>query len=116
MRIYYAHCIAIYDTPQEQRDIETLQQLGFEVVNPNCPESANGYKVLGMEYFRQFADTCDAIAFRALPGGSVPAGVFAEIGIFRDKGKPVIELPSSINLREMSVEETREYIRECGAR
>jgi hypothetical protein len=65
MRIYYAHCIAIYDTPQEQRDIETLQQLGFEVVNPNCPESANGYKVLGMEYFRQFADTCDAIAFRS---------------------------------------------------
>lgn len=35
MKIYYAHCQAIYGTVQEKRDIELLQRLGFEVVNPS---------------------------------------------------------------------------------
>ena len=38
MRCYYAHCIAIYSTPQEDRDVFTLESMGFEVTNPNSPE------------------------------------------------------------------------------
>lgn len=35
MKIYYAHCMLIYNTPQELRDIEFLAKAGFEVFNPN---------------------------------------------------------------------------------
>lgn len=38
MRVYYAHCIALYGTPQEARDLLLLEMLGFEVVNPNDPD------------------------------------------------------------------------------
>ncbi len=32
---YYAHCVDIYHTPQEQHDLDALTRLGFRVVNPN---------------------------------------------------------------------------------
>jgi hypothetical protein len=35
MKVYYAHCKAIYGTPQEERDIKALESMGFEVLNPN---------------------------------------------------------------------------------
>jgi hypothetical protein len=41
VRIYYAHCMAIYNTPQEARDIDLLETIFSEfnyVVNPNKPE------------------------------------------------------------------------------
>lgn len=69
---YYAHCTAIYNTPQEQRDVETLLALGMGVLNPNCPECDHGYKA--------------------------------------------VELPSAVSRRTLSVEQTREYMREVGAR
>jgi hypothetical protein len=35
--VYYAHCLHLYGTPQERRDVLTLEALGFKVVNPNDP-------------------------------------------------------------------------------
>ena len=116
MKVYYAHCIAIYHTPQEDRDVATLSKLGFEVVNPNAPEHSEGYRREGMAYFKQFAKSCDAIAFRALPDGSIPAGVGSEIEIFLAEGKPVMELPSAISRRALTVAQTREYLSEVGTR
>jgi hypothetical protein len=116
MKIYYAHCVAIYDTPQETRDVETLRKLGFEVINPNSPECSQGYQMAGMEYFRNFTAPCDGMAFRALPDGSLPAGVAYEIKLFQERGLPVMELPSGLLRRTRSVEETREYLREVGQR
>lgn len=115
-KIYYAHCIAIYKTPQEIRDIVTLEKLGFEVENPNRPEHDAGYRAQGMDYFLRFADECDAIAFRAMPDGAIPAGVAKEISMFVQLGKPVFELPSCITRRTLGVESTREALRECGNR
>lgn len=45
MKIYYAHCVALYGTPQERRDVELLERAFddgersgvVEVVNPNSP-------------------------------------------------------------------------------
>lgn len=37
-KVYYAHSLHLYNTPQEKRDIELLEKLGFEVLNPNQPE------------------------------------------------------------------------------
>lgn len=115
MKIYYAHCMFLYGTKQEERDVHTLSAFG-EVVNPNSPESDTGAKIHGMDYFRRFVEECDAIAFRALPDGSIPSGVGKEINWFREAGKPIIELPGFSRRLLMTVEHTREYLREVGQR
>jgi len=133
-KIYYAHCQAIYNTPQEQRDIETLKLLGFDVVNPNEPKHQKAVAELKkksennpflkanynvMNYFYDLVKTCDALAFRALPDGSIPAGVGGELSNLIFKGAfsiPVIELPSGIKRRVLTVEQTREYLEEVGQR
>ena len=94
MKIYYAHCVSLYGTPQEQRDLETLWGMGFNVINPNCEACRLGYEREGVGFFRRFADECDAMFFRALPDGRIPAGVAGEITFFQDKNKPIFELPS----------------------
>ena len=112
MKVYYAHSISIYNTKQEERDVNTLNSLGFEVINPNQHIHQEGYKKGGMQYFVDLANECDVIAFRAHPNGDIPAGIFKEI----QTDKPVIELPSSIKRRALSVDDTREYLKEMGLR
>jgi hypothetical protein len=144
MSVYYAHCQAIYDTPQERRDVQHLENLGFDVVNPNTsainercaiirrdfvpPHEQRGsgffYTDAGAavmyEIFKPLVESCDAVAFRALPDGSIPAGVHSEIewatasraGQFGG----VFELPRFFGRRILTVEETRDYLREVGKR
>lgn len=114
LKCYYAHCLAIYNTLQEQRDVKLLESLGFKVVNPNQPKYQEKYKTQGMFFFKKLVQSCDIIAFRSLPSGEIPAGVAAEI----DNGLsiPVIELPSGISRRTLTVNQTREYLREIGQR
>lgn len=121
MKIYYAHCQALYDTPQERRDIETLERLGFVVVNPGAPWVERALlpipKEERMAWFERFADECDAIAFRGLPASDkIPSGVAKEIEWFRQRNKPVIELPSLSLSRIMSLDDTRIYLHEVGQR
>jgi hypothetical protein len=124
MKVYYGHCQAIYGSPQDKRDVETLTRLGFEVVNPSSPEHvemADKMKATGkgervMDYFVSLVTGCDAVAFRALPDGAIPAGVAKEIERALGAGKPVIELPSCVLRRTLTVEQTREYLREIGQR
>lgn len=114
--VYYAHCLAIYDTPQEQRDIELLKSLGFEVYNPNCEEASAAYKQHGMNWFLDKVASCDAVAFRSLPSGKIPAGIYKEVNHAIERRIPVIELPSRLSQRELTVEQTREYLQEIGLR
>jgi hypothetical protein len=119
--IYYAHCIALYDTPQEERDIETLKKLKFTVVNPNTHQVNIALEKLPqgadkMQLFQHIVLACDALAFRALPDGSIPAGVAKEVAWAQEAGLPVIELPSSVSRRAITIESTREYLREVGLR
>lgn len=124
VRVYYAHCLAIYDTPQEARDMQTLFRLGFDPYNPNSPEveaKITAHKAANpngnyMEFFRSLVTGCDALVFRALPDGRIPAGVAKEIDYAREANMPVFELPSRILGRTIGVEETREYLREVGQR
>lgn len=116
MKIYYAHSVSLYGKPQEERDVAMLQAMGFEVVNPNSPEHAAGYKQSGMDYFTGVLEQCDAIAFRAHADGSIPAGVIFEISVMRHQLRPVIELPSAIGRRALTVDQTRDYLREVGLR
>jgi hypothetical protein len=116
MKIYYAHCINIYGTQQEKRDIATLEALGFEVVNPNSPANEEGYKAKGMDYFKEFSISCAAVAFRATATGEIPAGVVKEVTWFLELNKPVIELPTRFLCRSMDVLRTKEFLREVGCR
>jgi hypothetical protein len=111
-RCYYAHALNLYGTPQEARDIELLGRLGFVVVNPNSPEYADKYGREGMKFFVQLASECDVIAFRAMPDGSITAGVGLEI----KAGPPVFELPSGINRRILTIQQTLETLHELGQR
>ena len=117
MKIYYAHCVQLYGSQQELRDIDLLKSLGFEVVNPNLPKHQSGYNKKGMDYFiEDILPYCDGCAFRALPDGSIPAGVGKEVKEMIRAAKPVIELPNFALRNWMDVADTRMYLHECGER
>ena len=123
MKVYYAHCKAIYGTIQEKRDIEVLESLGFEVLNPgtdyHTKKSKEYIKRTGfanMGYFIDLVNKCDALAFRALPTMEISTGCYKEIETALNIGIPVIELPCRISKRGLSVEESKEYLKECGYR
>lgn len=116
LRVYYAHCLALYNTPQEKRDVALLRRLGFTVENPNSKKHDKGAQQLGMDYFEQFSRSCDLIAFRALPDGTLPGGVNKEIKWFQAQRKPVIELPGLVLRKVLDRHMSRIYLREVGMR
>lgn len=123
MRVYYAHCLAIYNTPQETRDLMTLERLGFNVLNPNravYQEHADRMKKQGddvlVNVFFPLVKECDVFAFRALPDGAIPSGVAEELRYARSHDIPVLELPSATARRTIGLAETREYLLEVGQR
>lgn len=115
--IYYAHCMNIYHTPQERRDVQFLQYFG-NVVNPNgYPGVDVGYGQKGMQFFLDIIkEHCHVLAFRALPDGSIPAGIAKEIEFAYEQQLHVFEIPSNLSRRVLTVEQTREYLKECGYR
>jgi hypothetical protein len=120
---YYAHCMAIYGTQQEERDLNLLKALGFEVVNPNTPETKDLCDVTQMrggnvmeEVFRPMVRAAGVVAFRGLPDGTIPSGVALELDYAREYTTPIIELPSGLARRRITLEQTREYLREVGQR
>ena len=123
LKCYYAHSLHIYGKPQEERDIKLLEALGFEVENPNQQKHTDGYMAMpegeGMQYFVDLVRTCDVLAFRAYPDGSIGAGVYKEIMATDnpDMPMPVFELPWGLMRRGITnVEHTREWLRELGER
>lgn len=117
LKCYYAHSLHLYGTPQEKRDIELLEKLGFEVVNPSEKKYQEKYPEGGMDYFVNLALSCSVGAFRAYPDGQIPSGVYKEISAMNDAGLPVIEIPWGLMRRGIeNVEHTREWLRELGQR
>lgn len=128
MKVYYAHFMGIYNTPQEARDIATLESLGLEVINPNTAEiqwEVDDFKkgkfrddytmLFDVIFFTRIRD-CEVFAFRALPDGRIPGGVAKELKEAQDNNKIIIELPCSTISISMDGEETREYLRDMGQR
>lgn len=127
--VYYAHSMSIYGSKQEDRDIKLLMDLGFEVVNPaDLADEYEEWKKIWMyeqgyspmEFWESKAKQCDWFAFRAHNDGTIPAGVYKEIKAFSSfklaNETRVIELPCGIIRRQMSVAETKEYLRDVGER
>lgn len=116
MKIYYARPINLYNTFQDKRDIELLQKMGFEVINPNKEILAERYKTEGMNVFFEAMKECDGLAFRTFPDGKISAGAYKEILKAIEDEKFVIELPTITSERVLSVEDTREYLKLLGCR
>ena len=125
LNVYYAHFMGIYNTPQEERDIATLEALGFNVINPNTPGiqvevdtalKQESYMDMFNTVFFSRVRECEVFAFRALPDGRIPGGVALEMEYAKDKNKLIIELPSGFHSRKMGKDDTREYLKEIGQR
>ncbi len=118
MKVYYAHPLNLYNTKQEERDLATLAAIfGAEnIINPNNDAIHALYKVnYDMTIFYNLVKSCDVIAFRGTPFGKITAGVAAEVKVAQEYGTFVIELPAFVG-RAMSVDQTREYLKEIGQR
>ena len=128
-KVYYAHFMGIYNTPQEERDIKTLESLGLEVLNPNTPKTQNECDIAfknaktNKQYHKAFSEIfftkvakCEVFAFRPLPDGRIPGGVFKELQEAQRLNKIIIELPCGTYSRGMGKEDTREYLKDIGQR
>jgi len=119
--VYYAHCMAIYDTQQEREDVGRLRSMGFRVVNPNSFRHKSKVKTMKkngktgsqiMDYFITVVNRCDGLAFRAIPEDfAIPAGVAKEIKAMKKKGGFILELPTFKHRNYMSIASTSNYTR-----
>lgn len=120
---YYAHPMMTYNSTIEKEDIELLERLGFEVLNPNQKVHQEGcenfIRVVGkdkvMSYFTGLInDFCDIIAFRAIPSGELLSGVAEEVRYAAEISLPIIELPRQLKSRSLDYEKTKQYLIESG--
>lgn len=106
-KAYYSHAKIIARSEQERKDIELLETLGFVVDNPYHPKYIEFWETEGFEFSKILIDNNDIFVFRALSDGRIPAGVAKEVAIAETSGKPIIELPYSLNERvKLNVTET----------
>ena len=117
-KAYYARPISIDDTPQADRDMDIIKAIGFEPYPVGVTKRAalDSYAKLGMVAFRPYVEHSDILVFRAFPDGSIGAGVAQEILWAQQADKPVLEIPHQIVRRTLSVDETREMLKELGER
>lgn len=126
MKVYYAHSMHLYGTPQEQRDVELLESMGFTVVNPNNPKVQKDVEVFKltqspgtgnvMNLFKKLIETCDILAYRSHVDLRIPSGIMFEVDYAIEINKPVFELPTLTTQRRMTYEETVEYLKYNGQR
>ncbi len=117
LKVYYARPISLYNTKQEERDLQILNSVcDWVVVNPNKEELQEKYKSEGMDVFLAAVQDCDGLVFRSFQDGTISAGVKKEIDKASFLGKFVFELPTITSGRVLSVEDTREYLKLLGAR
>ena len=116
MRAYYARPINLYGTDTDRRALALIASLGWSVSDPNMPETQQEYETRGMEVFKELIEGADILVFRSAVDFKIPAGVAKEIMWAKGFNLPVIEIPSRVLSRRMSIEETREYLSEVGQR
>lgn len=120
--IYFARPVSQYDTPQDNRDRKTLQDMGFEILDPKGTKMQNKYEQVKkegrdpMEVFEEEVQKCHALAFRSFYDHTIGAGVYTEVDTAKEMGIPIIELPQMIGERKLTTDETRERLRLIGTR
>jgi hypothetical protein len=121
--VYYAHCMDIYDEPQETEDLVLLSDLGFRVFNPNngltqvhvSLAKEKGLDVME-EVFLTAVQNCDLLAFRAQPDGRLAPGVAKEIMYAADAGMPIVQVPTGMKMEVIPVREIQNHLDLIGKR
>lgn len=108
--------MSIYGSDQEERDMKAIRSLGYEPIDINKAELQARAKSEGMKVFEEHVVSADALFFRAFIDMKIGAGVAKEIGWAADAGITVMELPTLVGERAISVEQTRQRLRELGQR
>jgi hypothetical protein len=100
-------------SPSDGPTQQIIKNLREQAENDNPPECAHDSASLAEIDFRlTLVDTCDGLAFRALPNGEITAGVHKEIKRMIEKGGFVFELPRLLNYRGLPVGKTRNWMQE----
>lgn len=118
-KCYFARPISQYNTLQDARDLDTIRDLGFEVINPNKEELSELYLQKGMQAFTDLINDdslVDLLIYRSFPDLKISAGVVKEIECAINAQKIVFELPTFTEVRKLSVVATREYLTLLGQR
>ena len=117
-KAYYARPISIDGTPQEERDHALIRALGFEPypIGADKTKALEEYKTLGLETFKPYVQSSRTLFFRSFPDNSIGAGVAQEIAWAQEVNIPVVEIPRQIQRRTLTVEQTRDMLKELGKR
>lgn len=75
LRCYYAHSMKIYDTPREQKELQTLRKLYTRVI---CPNNDIGECSKGMRAYCNIVSWADVVVVSEYEG-CIGAGVFTEV-------------------------------------
>ena len=119
-KVYFAHPMSAYHSPEAHKAVETLEGAGYRVTNPADPQHVARCGP-DMKRWVQLARTCDALAFMPFADGMVSAGVAMEADAMRASGKKLFQLdPSGATLvpvanwpqgfKRLTIEQTRERI------
>jgi len=108
---YFARPVVNFGTEQDKKDIEMIESLGYTVIDITTPEVKLMYQLHGMSVFEPLVKKSSVVFFRAFLSGSIGAGVYKEVCWARDARKPVLELPTGVSDRALTVEQTRLKLR-----
>lgn len=132
-RVYYAHPMSWYDTPEEFSDVEAIgNSPDIKVINPNSntfedrvkKARTSGYPVMQIfaDYIRNDADV---VCFRRFKDGKIGAGVAREVfeaiiwgkevweiaGPYSDGKHEILKYPDHcLTLETLTVEETKRRV------
>ena len=134
MKCFFAHPITDHGSAWKLEALDAIgRHLGsdVEIVDPDTPEHAAGYRARGMAYFEDVIAGCDVLVFARFPPpcGRVGAGVWTEVHTADGLGIPCWEV-GRVSLRltrchpredylawdALSADETRAKFRELRGR
>jgi hypothetical protein len=116
---YYAYPITTHDFLIESNNIQLLENLGFEIMNPSTSKEIREElqnrihldgKFYNAEFFEHALSKCSILAFRTLPDEMTKTNGAVEINEVFRYNLPIIELPQDIESCSLSNEEIITYL------
>ena len=116
MKAFYSRPINLYGTKEDQRNIDLIKSLGYEVIDTESEEIQVKYLKNGMDVFFDLIKKSDALFFKCALNMQITQGVYKQIVFANENEIPVFEIPTILNSRVMSLEDTRTYLKLTGKR
>jgi len=115
-KIYFLHPENLYNTPQEERDLNLIKYLwpDASIYNPNSKKDEQKYKEYGIEWFLDRIADCQLIIFRRFIDGKIGVTDLIKIKYGTvDCAIPILELPIILESQQLSINDTMEYLNLC---